>query len=551
MTTRALTAALGRVRGLLASRNGDDVTDGELLEAYVARRDAAAFTALLRRHGGLVLNVCRGVLHNEHDAEDAYQAAFLILARKAASIRRLASVGGWLYQVAHNVALKAKAARRRDTERPVSEVSASDPAAAMARQELCAALAEEMQRLPDKYRAPLVLCYLENLTTGEAARRLRWPVGTIKVRLMQGRDLLRKRLCRRGFDLPAVGVVSLLLLRSASTAAPAALVRQTVQAATLLGTGGLVGVHGGLSSAARLVEASLVAVRATRLKGMLIGLAVVALLAVGGGLMRQADSAEGADARGTVVHRSPDGPRETFLPSAVGDTVETEDDPLPIEASVRVRQDEPVVAVAMSPGGRLLAGAGTTGRIGVWDLPLGRRLPGVAPSGQRDVTAVKIRALSLGDDGRAVALVDDDRTSQLRDETTGAMLRRLRTEWAGPIPGPRDGLILSSEGELATVGGSWDGTVPIWEVRTGELRRTLVVSSGLVHNVVLSPDGKTLAAAARDESIRVLDVATGTTLYIIARPHGDAGITTVGFAPDGKTIVSGGTDGTICCWPLP
>ncbi len=102
-----------------------------------------------------------------------------------------------------------------------------------------------------------------------------------------------------------------------------------------------------------------------------------------------------------------------------------------------------------------------------------------------------------------------------------------------------------------TVGGSWDGTVPIWEVRTGRLLRTLALSSGLIYNVVLSPDGTKVAAAAPDESIRIFDVATGSLLYMVSRPHGEAGITTLGFAPDGKTIVSGATDGTVCCWPLP
>jgi WD40 repeat protein len=162
-----------------------------------------------------------------------------------------------------------------------------------------------------------------------------------------------------------------------------------------------------------------------------------------------------------------------------------------------------------------------------------------------------VRSVALAADGRTVALAEDDGTTQLRDATSGELLQRFRPETTGPIPGPRDGLVFSPNGALVTMGGSWDGTVPLWDVRTGRLLRTLTVSSGLIHSVVVSPDGKTLAAAARDESIRVLDVGTGRTRHIVSRPHGDAGITTVEFAPDARTILSAATDGTICCWPLP
>jgi WD40 repeat protein len=167
------------------------------------------------------------------------------------------------------------------------------------------------------------------------------------------------------------------------------------------------------------------------------------------------------------------------------------------------------------------------------------------------VTTGNVCDVALAADGRTVTVADDDRTIQLRDAVSGELLHRFRAEWDGPIPRPHDGLVLSPGGTAATVGGSWDGTVPVWEVRTGRLLRTLTVSAGLVYGVVLSPDGRTLAAAARDESVRVLDVTTGKTLHTISRPHGAAGVTTLAFAPDGKAIVTGATDGTICCWPLP
>jgi RNA polymerase sigma factor (sigma-70 family) len=197
----------GRVYEWIAALERDALGDDELLQAYVTRRDVTAFGALMRRHGPLVYNICRGVLRNEHDAEDAFQATFLVLARKASSIRCLASLGGWLHKVAHHVALKARAAAQHP-EPPPPEAAREDgdPVVAAACRELCEALDEEIWRLPDKYRLPLALCSLESLTTGEAARRLRWPVGTVKVRLMQARELLRKRLSRRGFTLSLGGL---------------------------------------------------------------------------------------------------------------------------------------------------------------------------------------------------------------------------------------------------------------------------------------------------------------------------------------------------------
>src|SRR5262249_17481263 len=150
--------------------------------------------------GPLVLGVCRRVLHNWHDAEDAFQATFLTLARKAASISKQDSVGGWLHQVAYNLALKAKAhaATRQARQRQAQNRPPDDPLTELTGRELLAVLDEELQQLPERYRAPLVLCYLEGRTRDEAARQLGWSLGTLKRRLEQARARLRGRLERRG-----------------------------------------------------------------------------------------------------------------------------------------------------------------------------------------------------------------------------------------------------------------------------------------------------------------------------------------------------------------
>jgi RNA polymerase sigma factor (sigma-70 family) len=167
-----------------------------LLELFTRHKDTEAFTVLVERHGPMVLGVCQRVLHHEQEAEDAFQATFLELVRKAGSLRHPELLGNWLYGVALRIALKARlqTLRRRYHERQIDALPAVDPFAEVHGQELRALIEEELQYLPAKYRAPLVLCYLEGLTNEEAARRLGWPTGSISYRLARGRQLLRDRL---------------------------------------------------------------------------------------------------------------------------------------------------------------------------------------------------------------------------------------------------------------------------------------------------------------------------------------------------------------------
>jgi RNA polymerase sigma factor (sigma-70 family) len=220
------------LRRILARPDAGGSSDTQLLQRFVQGRDESAFELLVWRHGPMVLGVCRRLLRDEHDAEDAFQATLLILARKAGSIGKRESVGSWLYKVAYRVALRARegALRRAQRERPVAELPAiidPHPAGAGA-DELRPVLDEELSRLPEKQRAPVVLCYLEGLTNEEAAHQLRCPIGTIKTRLAQARRLLGERLARRGLSLAVVMPAS---------APPAALVGTTVRAATLVAAG--------------------------------------------------------------------------------------------------------------------------------------------------------------------------------------------------------------------------------------------------------------------------------------------------------------------------
>ncbi len=207
-------------------------SDGLLLERFGANRDEAAFTALVRRHGAMVFGVCRRVLCHEHDAEDVFQATFLVLARKAASLRSQRSLGGWLHEVAYHLALRVRenTARRQRNESEVRSMTPrQEPALDVCQQELRSLLDEELRQLPAKYREPLILCYLEGKTNEQAAQQLGWPIGSMSRRLARGRELLRRRLIRRGIALPAGVLVAALAEEAASAAVPPLLAASVVR----------------------------------------------------------------------------------------------------------------------------------------------------------------------------------------------------------------------------------------------------------------------------------------------------------------------------------
>ena len=232
-----------RVRHLLG--RADRTTDAELMARFIADRDADAFALLVRRHGPMVHGVCRRVLRNAADADDAFQATFLILARRARSVRRQRLLGNWLYGVAYRTALEARraAAVRRVRERRAAEMK---HASAQAEQEadpatpdLREVLDRELAALPDVYRTAIVLCDLEGLSRKDAAERLGWREGTLSGRLFRARSLLAARLARLGLAVPAAG---LGVVATASAAVPTALAESTVRIGVLVAAGEAVAI---------------------------------------------------------------------------------------------------------------------------------------------------------------------------------------------------------------------------------------------------------------------------------------------------------------------
>jgi RNA polymerase sigma factor (sigma-70 family) len=273
-----------------------DLTDGQLLERFMtSRRESAepAFTALVERHGSMVWGVCCRVLPDSHQAEDAFQATFLVLAQQARTVRRRDSVASWLYGVAHRVAsgLRSAAARRKKHEEKYAlrnrRNSQPDPAETG---EIARLLGEELNRLPERLRAPLLLCDLEDATHEQAAARLGWPVGTVKSRLSRGRERLKSRLIRRGLA-PSLALAALGMLSGQALASlPAALVVSTVELALGIGSGlSLTGTAAQVSTQwAREVSK---AMRISRIRWGTFAALAAASLGVGAGVLWQQSEA--------------------------------------------------------------------------------------------------------------------------------------------------------------------------------------------------------------------------------------------------------------------
>jgi RNA polymerase sigma factor (sigma-70 family) len=223
----------------MALRSGSALTDGQLLECFYARQDEASFEELVRRHGPLVLGVCRRVLGNYHDAEDAFQATFLVLALKGPSLHAQELVGNWLYGVAYRTALRARAmtARRQKHEQRPRKLASIEPPTNDCWQELLPILDRELDGLPERYRVAVVLCDLEGITRREAAKRLGLPEGTLSGRLTRAHRLLARRLAKYGFA-PSVGALPMILAENAVSAhVSSSLTASAAQAAVLVSQG--------------------------------------------------------------------------------------------------------------------------------------------------------------------------------------------------------------------------------------------------------------------------------------------------------------------------
>jgi RNA polymerase sigma factor (sigma-70 family) len=584
-----LSTLVPHLRRLAGEATGADPTDTQLLQQFVATGDEAAFATLVRRHERLLRAACRRAVPCPHDAEDAFQATLLVFARKARSIRKGISLASWLYGVAYRVAMNARksALRRREREKKAAGRAVEQPVAEAALRELQALLDVEVQRLPEKLRAPFVLCCLEGKSKSEAARELGWREGTVSTRLAAARARLRQQLARRGVTLSAVLCAVALPVDGAEAAVPVTTVR-----AVLAWAAGRPGAVPAVPTA--LAEALLKGVsmnKPTLVAGLLVGLGVL----IGGVglaahqaqalLQPEAKQQEGSEqtAEGRQRQR-PDG-------ESPGGT-DLYGDPLPLGAIARMgtvlwRLDSGGVRCMAVPwdGKRLVTVNPQTG-VFVWDLGTGkavRQLPGQAElrkawlGGQTAVAlsadggtvafgladgTIHLLAIETGEekpecrghqgpiqeaalsgDGRVLVTRSGDQTLRVWQTASGKEICRMPLAAKQPSQYVPAELALSRDGRtLAWIDNDPGRVIHVCDAASGAERHQLGEHAGDYRQVVFSADGQTLLAASdggpgQAGIAQLWDLKTGKVLHTWKHGKGQSWLPTAAFAPDGKTVV--------------
>jgi RNA polymerase sigma factor (sigma-70 family) len=600
----------------LMSHSDSDASDAALLKRFVARNDESAFAALLARHGPMVHGVCRRILRDGHDAEDAFQATFLVLARKAGSLRRPEALASWLYGIARNLAYKARRAdcRRRQREARCS-LSVSSPAQGdllddLSARELLLALDEELARLPETYRLPLILCQLQGRTQEEAARLLGWTAGSVKGRLERGRKHLQARLNRRGLALSGA-MLALTVLRSGSASAASRLTSTTVRAALAFAAGSTRGIAANVLTLAQSGVSSLTITKAKMSLMLLFALALAGSAGVLAYPLRGEKQAEETQATAAKTQE-----RKIETPKPASEKTAPTDlygDPLPSGAiarlgTVRFRHGNDLEGLFLSSDGRTLISAGVDA-VRMWDVRSGRQ--------QRQIDLIhpynRIFGPDLSPDGKLLAVPFFNDKMRFWDLSSGAevhpfgddapSVHRAAFSPSGEVlatynAAPRGGVIRiwdirkgkkiqSIEGAEGNIGKKiqsiegaegnigWtrllafsprgnmlafprEGGVCVWDCASGKVLHQLESSAKtLVGCVAFSADGKLLAATSdwsrnrpnKDYAIHLWDLATGKEVAALQGHEDD--VSALVMSPKGNLLASASSaDGTIRFWDL-
>ena len=537
-------------RGSLAG-----LSEWQLLESYATQRDERAFEELVARHGPMVLGVCRRVLHNDQAAEDAFQATFLVLIRKARALDHDKPLGNWLYTVAYRLALRIRAneARRLEREAQAARRRPHSERYVTTTGDQAVVLDEELQRLPARHRVPLVLCYLEGKTNEQAAEVLGCPRGSMSARLAQAREHLRTCLARRGYAVPAAGIATLLASAGAEAGVPIRLLSDTVRTAQWFSSeeAGIAGIVS--TRAVALAKGTIGAMFAYRLKIACAALVAAATLATGATMLLQAASQASPPVQ-AVEHLPEARPAHADIPGErlPGGVIAR-------MGSTHLRHGDVVWFAAYMPDGHALVTAGRDKTVRLWDLATGKEIrrfnwgevqpdnePGSSHDGtmeqferqERDEKALGSQA-SLSLDGKIVA-ASHGGVVCLWETASGKKLHRILTGQKSLVQ-----LAFSADAKSLLTLGTGGQASAVWDVLTGKCIRSSEGKAGdgldiNDQNALVSPGWKYLAYLKRNDAgnrlIHTRDLASGKELPQI--DMGGFGTTqTLAFSADDTTLI--------------